>query len=221
MEMIVPLIFLVIWGLSKMFGGNKDGEQGEPASSSPPVEVDRTREIQEEIRRRIAERKQAQNQQPPPTPAQTAAQRQPQSTHHQPKPTTLHPGTAQARTQAPPDDPFHQAQTEREAPTHARWEQAIPTQDDLEMQLQEQLQKMQETKAYAARTKITNDWGKSRHTKRPRASGTGPYVGNLREEVVDSLSDPRGPRKAFLYMEIFGAPVSVRREGSFVHFWEQ
>ena len=44
---------------------------------------------------------------------------------------------------------------------------------------------------------------------------------DIRAEVLDSLTDPRGPRKAILYMEVLGAPVSVRREGGFVHFWEQ
>lgn len=217
MEMIVPLIFLVIWGLSKMFGGNKDGEQGEPASSSPPVEVDRTREIQEEIRRRIAERKQAQQ------PAPVRPEPQTQSMHRRPEPTTLHPGTSPAQPQAAPDDPFHQARHEREAPTHAWVEQTIqpaPAHEDLEKQLEEQLQKLQKTKAHAEGIKRTKSWGKSRRSRHRLTAGAEPY-GSLRKEVVDSLSDPRGPRKAFLYMEIFGAPVSVRRESSFVHFWEQ
>ncbi len=45
-----------------------------------------------------------------------------------------------------------------------------------------------------------------------------PLRGDFAELLV---GDPMAWRKAFLYMEIFGAPVSLRRERSFTCFWEQ
>ena len=68
-EWLVPLIFIVIWALSKMFGRGSAEEEEGPATA----ESDRTREIQEEIRRRIAERQS--QREPPPVPQQPARRR--------------------------------------------------------------------------------------------------------------------------------------------------
>ncbi len=194
----MPLVFLVIWALSKMFRGKREGEQGEPGSSSPPVEGDRTREIQEEIRRRIAQRRQTQQ------PAQAQTQQ---------------PAPAPAQTQAPAS-PFQPAQVQPETETpihaHSRWEQSLPAQEvlDEQQQLERQLQEMREAKIHAERVERSKSWGKSRKsTARGRK--------NIRTEVIDSLRDASGPRKAIIYMEVLGAPVSVRQDSGFLHFWEQ
>ncbi len=216
-DWLMPVVIVIFFILKAVFGKRETAEDGqpEPTSSSPPVEIDRSQEIQKEIRRRIAERKQQQQPQqaspPQRTPAQQQTQMHPQQQAGQ---TTFRPTTRE-----PSDDGFHQARPE----AHTRYEQfadskAASAQVDLEAQLREQLQKMEETKAHAARIRKSKSWGKS---SRSGQQHTPDIVGSLRDEVVNSLSDPRGPRKAFLYMEVLGAPVSARRENSFVQFWEQ
>ena len=88
---------------------------------------------------------------------------------------------------------------------------------DLEEQLREQLQKMQEAKIHLERVKRVKSWGQSRKSTARRHG----RQKDIRTEVLDSLRDARGPRKAIIYMEVIGAPVSVRQEGGFLHFWEQ
>ncbi len=200
MEVIVPLIFLVVWGLAKMFGGNKEQKEGEPSSSSPPVEVDRTREIQEEIRRRIAERKQSQQSAPAQTQAPRQLQPQPQTGQ-----TTLHPTTAD-QTQP---SPFQQSIPKH----HYAAQEPTGSEVNMEEQLQEQLRKIQEAQSQAKRIRRIEARGRSRKS-------SGKQKG-IRAEVLDSLQDPRGPRKAIIYMEVLGAPVSVRQDSGFLHFWEQ
>ena len=93
--------------------------------------------------------------------------------------------------------------------------EAETTRENLEKQLADQLEALQITRAHAARVKTTKTWGKSRRTRRT-AEGH-----DLRTEVLSSLQNANGSRKAFLLMEILGAPVSVRQESGFLHFWEQ
>ena len=229
MEWIMPVIFVVVWALSKMFGGKREEEQGEPDSSSPPVEVDRTREIQEEIRRRIAQRRKTQQPAPESAHTETPAQLQPQSMHPQQQAgtgqTTLRPATVQTPTQTlAPASPFQQAQVQPEEPetpihAHSLWEQSLPAPEELDeqQQLQRRLQQMREAKIHAERVKWVKSWGKSRKSIARRHGSRA----NIRSEVIDSLRDPSGPRKAIIYMEVLGAPVSVRQDSGFLHFWEQ
>ena len=55
-EYLLPIIFFVLYGISKIFGKGDNKEVDAPAS--PPVDIgEQQRRIQEEIRRRIAERR--------------------------------------------------------------------------------------------------------------------------------------------------------------------
>ena len=58
-QFIIPVLFLIIWVVGRLFGkkGNSLEEPEEPESSQSPDE--RTRRIQEEIRRKVKERQDA------------------------------------------------------------------------------------------------------------------------------------------------------------------
>ena len=84
---------------------------------------------------------------------------------------------------------------------------------------------MQQAQEYARQMKRetesssrrTEDRRRSRNAMAVRTRKAAP----LRRDVVQAVKDSNGLRKAFLYMEILGAPVSMRREQSILRFWEQ
>lgn len=67
-DYIVPIIVVIIWIAGKFFGGKLEEDDGRPPTRPQPAEqAERARQIQEEIRRKIEDRRrQAQSEQPQP-----------------------------------------------------------------------------------------------------------------------------------------------------------
>ncbi len=187
---VVPFVlFLVIWAVSRMFGASDDSKKGEGGPASSKSAMGRAREIQEEIRRRIAQRQ-----------GQMRGDLGPPFAGPPPPPTR-----AVLKPLAPEGDAL----------------------GALERRLAEQRSEMERVQTLAAGVGRGRTTGGRKSPGRTVAKKSGGQRGDhrppLRGDFAELLvrDDPRAWRKAFLYMEIFGAPVSMRRERSFTCFWEQ
>ncbi|MEX0330208.1 MAG: hypothetical protein AB3N64_02180 [Puniceicoccaceae bacterium] len=206
-ETLLPVVFFVLYGIAQLLGSKKK-KKGEPEEDSYQEDVDmeeRARQIREEIRRKIEERKRAREGQSPqpqqPVPQQRRARYDP----------TL-PETQQRRAPEPtpaPARPVVQPQpVSRRAP-----EPVMPRTSSLEQRLQEQRailerarREQQEAKAKARQ--MLADVG-----AREQKAGTRRSViasGNLRNDLLADLQNPSSTRKAILLREVLGTPMGLK-----------
>lgn len=223
-EYLIPVIIILFWVLSRFFPSGDQQAEDEEEARQPPrhshgeasAEDERAREIQEEIRRKIAERRgQAQP---------SASERQPQQ--QQPTAETVPPPLFQRNKEGtrrgfpPPISSSTEPQT-IEVPQPMR---------NLQAELERKRHEIEETrkKAEDARKRREQQVRKSPYAKK-RAAHVNPYAkrgtspvasGDLYAEVLSSLNDPHSARKAVLYYEILGTPVGLRERGHIKPSWE-
>ncbi len=189
LDWIAPVIFILIYFVSRLFSRGKDEEGEQP--DAPEVER-RTRDLQEEIRRRIAERQQQHEAQRP------VATQQPQSA-----PAQSQRGTYREPARTPPPPPIPQpALVETQARMAAQMEQLRESQMHIEQSRRER------SSPTSARAKQTT-YGARTRTGRS----------DLRSAIRRMGKDPQNTRLAFLYAEILGPPVGSRRR-RFMQYFE-
>ncbi|MEX0322304.1 MAG: hypothetical protein AB3N63_09115 [Puniceicoccaceae bacterium] len=207
-----PLIFIAVAALAQLASKLKKG--GQDSEDEPEVDAEeRARRIREEIRRKIQERKQAEEieSQPLGHPPRRAAydptlpedmQRRPSQV---PPVRTLQPEPPkQVRPVAQPPRPVIQ-----QKPPVTK---ATSIQDRLseQMKLLEQSRKKQkEALEKAHRMEKAALAGKAR-ARDTRKSVTVETEGNFRDQLVAGLRHPDSIRKAVLYREILGPPLGLR-----------
>jgi hypothetical protein len=217
LEILIPLIFAAIYFFGNMFSGKSPDEDGPPelprqqGRDAEDVEAaERQRRIQEEIRRKIMERRQASGGEGPVRPAASGydllerhekpaqvrevIQRQPEST---PPPLAV---------------PTHQS-AERTSSSTFSWDQS----DNIyQNSMEDRLKQIEATKRRAEKLKReadaahmrTDRQGPARRTDKNRRYFSGP--------VRESLQDPAAARMAFIYGEVLGRPISQREKSSSV-----
>lgn len=202
LEYLVPIIVFIVWAAGQFL--SKRSQEGQEDDTSDESNEERARRIQEEIRRKIAERRQQQEgQQPAPPPLQ---QQKPS-----PYRTTPIDGEDSERESAFP--PPINTSTEP-----AFFEAPRPTRN-LQAELEEQQKRLEESqrRAEAARLQARNRMAKvAGQTGYSRPKRT---VTNLREDIIETLTDPQAARKAVLYYEILGTPVGLREDGKIKPAW--
>lgn len=211
LEYLVPLIVVAFWIFGKVMEGRaRSGEdsgenehydeEGSWDSWEQNEEAERTRRIQEEIRRKIAERR---GEVEPDTP---------------PPPLPGRPVTA-GRQAFPPPTTYHtEPQVIRVEPPRRNYAAELEAR---EKELAETLKKAEEIRAGAQRSFPQARPAHTVHevhniTRTGRAARKADHQ-NLRhalhQEVIDSLQNPTAARKAFLFHEILGSPVALRTDG--------
>jgi len=202
MEILVPLIIaFVLWVIGKLTGEDDGNQPSRPPGRQAPADIDeRTRRIQEEIRRRIAERSGEEGQPQPiaPPPAQEEEEYESPFIQEYEEPT---PPPVEQPIRGSQMDDFRRRIEEQKAKARYAAEQA-----------QEATEKAERIFSQQARRKAQSEqpvWGA------PTAE-----VSQIRREVYDTLLDPLAARKAFLYYEILGTPVGLRRDGQQRPHWE-
>ena len=192
LDWIAPVIFILIYLASRLFRRRSDDE-AEQKPSLPDVEK-RTRDIQEEIRRRIAERQR-----------QYEAQRRPVTTQEQP------------RAPVQSEDEAYQAPARGPAPTLMPQPDLVAAQRRIAAQM-EQLQESQARLEESRRKPLIPVSTKSKNAN----SGVGVRTGrsDLRKVIRRLGSDSHGLRLAFLYGEVLGPPVGIRRH-RFMQMFEE
>lgn len=207
LEYIIPLIFAAIYFFGNMFAksGSADEEETGPRRPLSPVEdpeaMERQRRIQEEIRRKIMARRSGAEDASP-----ANVQPIPQNTEPQPMYREAEPA-AEQRTSS--------QDWARDAEDKAAfsWDRSD---DAYETQMQSRLREIEATNQRAAKlkdeAKVANERvnrrkASSEPTKRKRS-------GLLSGSVRESLKDPAAARAAFIYGEVLGAPISLRKESA-------
>ena len=189
-EYLLPIIFFVLYGISKIFGKGDNKEVDAPAS--PPVDIgEQQRRIQEEIRRRIAERRAEA------TPAQSTQ--------------TLKPEPPKIDRPAPPRSPLREP--ELDVPQVAQQKMPDPAVLDMQRQLAAQMERLREEnkKSDSLRQSIRRVVKKDDYAIATKSGNRS----HFRNEITSMLNDAQSAKKAFLYSEIFGVPMGQRKQSVF------
>ena len=207
LEYIIPVIFAAIYFFGNLL--SKNGDEGEAAPGAPrrssesdPEAAERQRRIQEEIRRKILERRQSEQggagtfeQSPAPNMRQAdsveAAQREAAKQRSRRE-------AAARRSQPEPYRP----EFEPERP------QANPYQDEM----QARLQQIEATKRQAETLKKQAQASREKLSPQPERPSGSTY--RARGPIRSRLKDPAAARAAFIYGEVLGPPVSQKKSQS-------
>ena len=191
-DWVLLVIFAVIFALIRFFRSRREEE--DPASREEAQE--QAREIQEEIRRRIAERRRRDGGEAPPV-----RELPPAPTVWAPRPVGEE---IETPTQAPQGVPGRQMES---APAIGRERSA-----GLPYQLDQGLERLRQAQAVAVRAR-------RRPARRDSyAEVLSPSTWQL---LRQGMKRPRGLREAFIYAEVLGVPLALRRRGGFMQFWEE
>ncbi len=191
-EYLLPIIFFVLYGISKIFGKGDNKEVDAPAS--PPVDIgEQQRRIQEEIRRRIAERR--------------AEATPDQSTQ------TLKPEPPKIDRRAPFREP------ELDVPQVAQQKMPDPAVLDMQQQLAAQMERLREAnkKSDSLSQSIRRVVKKDNYAIATKSGNRS----HFRNEITSMLNDAQSAKKAFLYSEIFGVPMGQRKQSVFTPLIDQ
>ncbi len=196
-EYLLPIIFFVLYGISKLFGKGEDDKSGAPAT--PPDESERQRKIQDEIRRRIAERQ------------QETVEDEPSPTLTPPMPTFDRPTATQRSPFSIPIPPEPRVTPMREPEP--------PAAIDLQKQLTAQMERLREANRESERVQqpMTRKAQRDDYSLRKKRGSKSTF----RREITSMLEDSKSARKAFLYSEIFGTPMGQRRQSTFAPLVDQ
>ncbi len=207
-EIIVPLIFAAIYFFGNMLSGKSDDASAPaPRREEDPDAVERQRRIQEEIRRKIMERRNAEGQgaSPPSEPASEVdrslrerhavlEERRRRAAREQ------HKQERAAQSESAPDripDPVSR----------------IPDPvNPYATQMQQRLRQIEATKRQAER--LTKQAAERTSSLRPQPSHSSRTTSRsplARGSVRSTLRDPATARAAFIYSEVLGTPVSQKK----------
>ncbi|MDP0497146.1 MAG: hypothetical protein Q7Q73_13160 [Verrucomicrobiota bacterium JB024] len=230
-EWLVPVVVFVIWAINAAISVAKKKSEEENGGESPqrpftPLnhpandDTERTRRIQEEIRRKIAERRgevvppsaadtsPAYPQEQPP-PLRRTAERMP-SPLEAPRPMTSPREVAHRRpTYAPDAGPVYREQPE-------------PRNDYL-AQLEAQRRQIEESERQAEAIRRQARAQAARRKAKPilkKTTSAGAGLPSIRGSLKRELRDPAAIRKAVLHYEILGTPMGMRRDGQLYPHWE-
>lgn len=238
LEILVPLVFAAIYFFGNMFSkksGDEDplGEEPRPRKGEDPEAVERQRRIQEEIRRKIMERRRAEQGDSAGPFAGESAQRgdseadrrlrerreeaelrrpQRESTRRSPDPVAPIPfpqRSYEARS-AEGEVSRNPAPEARSSDTAFSWDQS----DDIyDKEMQARLKKLEATKREAENLKQQSEarWNPHKTSEStPASAGSALFQGS----VIQNLRSANAARTAFIYGEVLGPPVSQRKAQS-------
>jgi len=254
MELILFLIVAgIFWFINQKFGEDsqtpppranqpQQGQQGQPQQqqnygrqNAPQTmaEDERTRRIQEEIRRKIAERRGEAPPAagaPPPLPGgQPAPHARAETAPATPPP--LNYGRPNERQMSPEERAYQEAYGETELESSAyqpltpepRQYEAPPPVRDYEAELAEQQRVLEESHRRAeqarsqARARMEQVYGQGPRKTRTTKTYSGLGLGS---RVRERLKDPEAAREAFVYLEVLGQPVGQRVNGKMGPSWQ-
>lgn len=221
LEILIPLAIAAVYFFGNMFSGKSEDDESSPSPLSrtretgekDPDTVEQQRRVQEEIRRKIMERRRASEGKPttaaPPgqalrerregIEAQREARREREVYHDVQGPTS------------PDTESSYELDPESE-PRAFSWD--LPD-NAYENSMQAKLRRIEETRKKAEKLKKQaaerGDASKSNEKQRKQRN-EGYFTGSVRE----SLQDPQAARVAFIYGEVMGQPISLRKDSSSV-----
>lgn len=220
LEILVPLIFAAIYFFGNMLSGksreDEDAPPGMPRRRDSEDEdadaIERQRRIQEEIRRKIMERRRASEGEGPPQMAPSGQELRERRREVEARRETreAQKETREVVHETPDVPPFV-------APTHEASPEATPpafswdnSDNAYESAMEEQLKRIEATKRQAEQLKRQASAATERTdtSSTKRRAGKGRYFSG---PVRETLTDPAAARAAFVYAEVLGQPISMRK----------
>jgi hypothetical protein len=189
---VVPIIIFILYSIGNK-AQNKEKSKGQtPDSSEEQVnsnEAERVRHIQEEIRRKIAERT---GRVPPPLQEAPAPVKDREG----------HKQTYQQQPRRPQSRPVQKFPEPSRRPKPPPLSESGFQVESYEKDIEAKLRKVRELESQLKGSQIPAAWGTRFKTSSPR--------GELRKQLFKDLSHPLGQKKAILISEILGSPVGVK-----------
>lgn len=207
LEILVPVLFAAIYFFGNMFSKKSEDDvaPGAPSRGEDPEAAERQRRIQEEIRRKIMERRNA------------TGGGASDSSRGRSSPELSRQGQPQPLESAR-QERHHETQTSSSTPYAPRPAPAAPYQT----QMQDRLKKIEATRRQAE--KLQKQAGSSRSATGVQAREIGDHIGRsagartsghrrprFGGSVRSTLRDPAAARTAFIYAEVLGPPVSQKK----------
>lgn len=215
-EWLVPLIIAGIYFLNMFLSkGKAEPDQTEaPArrfSEEDPDAEERQRRVQEEIRRKIMERRAGSGQATPPSLARETRGERPEAEASQGQ---RRPQREQVKGAPQPGSPVL-APTAEVAASEINDRFSWDTSDNVyEKQMEARLQQIEATKRQASQLRKQADSASRSFPKARQARKAGPAVFRA-GSVRGTLRDPAAARTAFVYGEVMSPPIALRKgEGS-------
>lgn len=203
LEILVPLIFAAIYFFGNMFGKSKEEGDASPVRperrpAGDEEAAERQRNIQEEIRRKIMERRRASGSGERAAPAPSSLQRsEPQKQMREVVP--------DRQDEPPPLMPAQREAAKQSESSTFTWDKSD---DAYGGQIEAKLKRIEATKRQAERLKKEASYQIGKAEPKKSQSDTGGY---FKGTVRESLQDPRAARAAFIYGEVLGRPISLKK----------
>lgn len=207
-DSIAPFVFIFLIVISQVFGAFK--KKNARKEEEPDVDaLERARQIREEIRRRIEERRQeVESGQPRPV----SRPREPEYDPTMPD-NRQRPGPApqmQRRTVSP--EPTSERRT---SPAQPAYTPPARKQPSLEQQLAEQRIKLEhaqqkQKEAHARARRMLQESGAEKRVRENQSWEIAVDTNKVKRQLVSSLRSRNGLRQAVLYKEIIGKPLGLR-----------
>ena len=214
-EYLIPIVFAAVYFFGNMLS-KKSGDEAAPGREPEDADaIERQRHIQEEIRRKIMERREGGRQSP--SASESARDRESPYSHRQPQPSASveqrretreqHKKTRQAETS------IHKRQTREDARQQPQpgftWDKSDNAYDH---EMQAKLQQIEATKQKAEKLKKQAAQSQTRRTMSSKNSSLPtPHSPLSRASVRSTLRSPAAARAAFIYSEVLGPPISQRK----------
>ena len=218
LEWLVPLIFAGVYFFGNMLSSKSEEADSPTGSSGDAVRGDgeaaeRQRRVQDEIRRKIIERRQAATGEgtarPQSVQGKALSERRKAVTTRLEQRRTVREQRKETHEAAVPLEPSHDIETD-EAVGEFSWDES----DNVcEQNMQAQLSQIEATKRRAAALRHESHSStavgpkRSAYKETPQLSRGGLLSGSVR----NVLSNPAAARAAFVYGEVLGKPISLRK----------
>ena len=203
MEVLVPIIFLVLWGIGKAFGTKEKEKEAPPATEAGGQK----RDIFREIERKMAKRRRSAQSGPAAPPA---LHREPPVMPKQQFPRGIREAEPPTLTQSPAFSPAPPISTlDYEKELAVQMQQLREAKEEQERLLLKAEIKDQSADSWKIKDQSADSW--EIKVKSSRSS-------KFKKELISLLQDADGARKAVLYYEILGPPVALRRGQGVTHF---
>lgn len=202
-DIIVPIIFGIVFLLQAIFGRKKPNDEADDAPTTSDDPSDQFRKIREEIQRRVEENRRKSEGEGSPS------QSQPSGSSPQRIP-TMRPATAASK-------PVQQA-LPRQAVSYEI--SGAERMRQMQIQIEEARKRAKQEEARAAairrdteeRARVYGNYSFRPSTREPTSA--------LIDGVISDLHDPARARRALIFSEVFGAPVAFRNSGGSRPLWE-
>ena len=225
-EILIPLIFAAVYFFGNIFSKkSKDeeapGENVRPRKGEDPEAVERQRNIQDEIRRKIMQRREAEQGESAPPLVRESAQRDATKADRQLRERRTAAELSRGQGESASRDPYPASQT-----TYPEPETPVPdarssdgqfswdiSDDIYDSEINDRLKKIEATNRRAEKLKEQTEARRNPHERSATPSTSEGGV-LFQGSVIQNLRSPNAARAAFIYGEVLGPPVSQRKTQS-------